>query len=140
MRSTDPHTLTSQSTPAEQPRSLDSHGMRVDAERRSGNVVLAHVSGEVDLLSAPQLRQWVEQNVTDSDGLVLDLDGIGFLGSAGLSVLAELSERAANDAITWAIVATKRVVLRPLEATGLVSQMPVYENVDDAVKAVAGAE
>lgn len=140
VRSSDPNTLTSQSAPAGQPRSLDSHGMRIDAELRSGDVVLAHVSGEVDLLSAPELRQWVEQHVTGSSGLVLDLDGIGFLGSAGLSVLAELSEQAANDKLTWAIVATKRVVLRPLEATGLVSQMPVYENVDDAVKAVAGTE
>ncbi|EID52934.1 anti-anti-sigma factor [Saccharomonospora xinjiangensis XJ-54] len=138
VRSTDPNTLASQSTSAAQPRSLDSHGMRIDAERRQGDVVLAHVSGEVDLLSAPELRQWVKQNVTAPSALVLDLDGVGFLGSAGLSVLAELSEQAAHDTLTWAIVATKRVVLRPLEATGLVAQMPVYENIDDAVQAVAG--
>ncbi|ACU96337.1 anti-anti-sigma factor [Saccharomonospora viridis] len=114
--------------------------MRIDAEQRSGDVVLAHVSGEVDLLSAPELRQWVEQNTSASGRLVLDLDGVGFLGSAGLSVLAELSEKAAQDKLAWAIVATKRVVLRPLEATGLVSQMPVYENVADAVNSLSGAK
>ncbi|WP_298176557.1 STAS domain-containing protein [Saccharomonospora sp.] len=140
MRSTDPNTLSSQSTPGAQPQSLDSHGMRIDAERRSGGVVLAHVSGEVDLLSAPELRQWVQQNTSQANGLVLDLDGVGFLGSAGLSVLAELSEQAAQDKLTWAIVATKRVVLRPLEATGLVSQMPVYENVTDAVNTLSGVK
>jgi anti-sigma B factor antagonist len=140
VRSTDPNILTSQSTPGAQPQSLDSHGMRIDAEQRSGDVVLAHVSGEVDLLSAPELRQWVEQNTSASGRLVLDLDGVGFLGSAGLSVLAELSEKAAQDKLAWAIVATKRVVLRPLEATGLVSQMPVYENVADAVNSLSGAK
>ncbi|WP_043536261.1 STAS domain-containing protein [Saccharomonospora cyanea] len=140
MRSTDPNILTSQSTPAAEPRSLDSHGMRIDAERRSGDVVVAHVSGEVDLLSAPELRQWVEQSTTAASGLVLDFDGVGFLGSAGLSVLAELAEKAAHDKLTWAVVATKRVVLRPLEATGLVAQMPVYSSVDDAVKAVTDGE
>lgn len=140
MRSTDPNILASQSTPDAGPRSLDSHGMRIDAERQAGDVVLAHVSGEVDLLSAPELRRWVKDNVSPSDGLVLDLDGIGFLGSAGLSVLAELSEEAAEDKLTWAIVATKRVVLRPLEATGLASQMPLYGSVAGAVNAVAGAE
>ncbi|WP_028661845.1 STAS domain-containing protein [Saccharomonospora saliphila] len=140
MRSTDPNTLTSQSTPHAQPRPLDSHGMRIDAERRSGDAVLARVSGEVDLLSAPELRRWVQDNVGDTDGLVLDLDGISFLGSAGLSVLAELSEMAAHDKLTWAIVATKRVVLRPLEATGLVAQMPVYESDSDAVSALTAAD
>jgi anti-sigma B factor antagonist len=140
VRSTDPNTLTSQSTPAAQPRPLDSHGMRIDTERRSGDVVVAHVSGEVDLLSAPELRQWVEQHTSAGNGLVIDLDGVRFLGSAGLSVLAELSEKATNDKLAWAVVATKRVVLRPLEATGLVSQMPVHSDVDEAVKAVADTE
>ncbi|WP_026453209.1 anti-sigma factor antagonist [Saccharomonospora iraqiensis] len=140
MRSTDPNTLPPQSSSDGQPRQLDSHGMRIDAERRSGSAVLARVSGEVDLLSAPELRQWVQDNVGHDDGLVLELDGIGFLGSAGLSVLAELSERAAHNELTWAIVATKRVVLRPLEATGLLSQMPVHQTADEAVAAVTGAE
>ncbi|OQO89538.1 anti-sigma factor antagonist [Saccharomonospora piscinae] len=140
MRSSDPNTLSSQSTTPAGLRSLDSHGMRIDAEWQEGQAVLARISGEVDLLSAPELRQWVSESVPASAGLVLDLDGIGFLGSAGLSVLAELSEQAANDRLAWAIVATKRVVLRPLEATGLVSQMPVYQNTADAVRAVSGAE
>lgn len=138
MRSTDPNSVTTESTTNTSPGSLETHGMRIDVGQQSGNVVVAHVAGEVDLLSAPELRRWVHESVGPEQGLVLELDGIGFLGSAGLSVLAELSEQASRGKLTWAIVATKRVVLRPLEATGLMAQMPVYESVADAIEAVAG--
>ncbi|PXY27569.1 STAS domain-containing protein [Prauserella muralis] len=110
--------------------------MRIDSEAGDSGVVLAHVVGEVDLLSAPRLREWVQQQVTPPGALVLDLDRVGFLGSAGLSVLAELAEQSSQRQLTWAIVATSRVVLRPLEVTGLVDQMPVFSSVSDALAAV----
>lgn len=111
--------------------------MRIDTERRSNDVVVAHISGEIDLLSAPELRRWIQENAAPPQRLILELDGVAFLGSAGLSVLAELSEQNDHNALPWAIVATERVVLRPLEATGLVTQLAVYEKVDTAVHALA---
>lgn len=120
--------------------SVDTKGMRIDTEHRSGGVVIAHISGEVDLLSAPELRQWVQDTITPSSSLVLDLSDVAFLGSAGLSVLAELSEKADRDEFGWAIVASERVVLRPLEATGLVGQMRVFSDVDTAIRALGTTE
>ncbi|WP_369822113.1 STAS domain-containing protein [Saccharomonospora sp. CUA-673] len=114
----------------------DNAAMRIDAERRSDGIVLARVSGEVDLLSAPDLRSWIQEELTTPARLVLDLDGVEFLGSAGLSVLAELVEASSGDRLTWAIVAGTRVVLRPLEATGLAEQMPLHADLDSAVEAV----
>lgn len=111
-------------------------GMHIEAERRSDDIVHARVSGEVDLLSAPDLRKWIHEELGEATRLVLDLDGVDFLGSAGLSVLAELSEQAAGSRLDWAIVAGTRVVLRPLEATGLAEQMPVHADLDSAVLAV----
>ncbi|GAA1243043.1 hypothetical protein GCM10009676_30650 [Prauserella halophila] len=111
-------------------------GMRIDAEHRSDGVVHARVVGEVDLQSAPDLRKWVHEELTAPARLVLDLDAVEFLGSAGLSVLAELSEQAADARLTWAIVASTRVVLRPLEATGLAEQIPVHTDLEAAVRAV----
>ncbi|NIJ13223.1 anti-anti-sigma factor [Saccharomonospora amisosensis] len=128
--------MTTQPTAKTLPGSLDTHGMHIEAEQRSSDVVLVRVSGEVDLLSAPELRRWVREAISPDIGVVLELDGIGFLGSAGLSVLAELSEQADREGLRWAIVATKRVVLRPLEATGLVSQMSVHGSTEDAINAL----
>ncbi|MEU6646487.1 anti-sigma factor antagonist [Saccharomonospora sp. NPDC046836] len=136
MRSTEPNGLTVQSPVSTRSIVADAHGMRIEAERRPDEVVLAHITGEIDLLSAPELRKWVQEVGTRAGGLVLDFDDVGFLGSAGLSVLAELAEKSVLDQLNWAIVATSRVVLRPLEATGLVVQMPVYASVDAAIDAV----
>nr|WP_183656037.1 STAS domain-containing protein [Prauserella isguenensis] len=110
--------------------------MRIDAERRPDGVVHVRVAGEVDLMSAPDLRKWIHEELSAPARLVLDLDGVEFLGSAGLSVLAELSEQAAGSSLNWAIVAGTRVVLRPLEATGLAEQIPVHPDLDSAVLAV----
>lgn len=138
MRSTDQDIITTQSTTASAfSWSLDTHGMRIEAEDGPGDVVLARIAGEVDLLSAPELRRWVQEAISLRNGVVLELDGIGFLGSAGLSVLAEFSELADREGLRWAIVATKRVVLRPLEATGLVAQLPVHGSVENAVDKLA---
>ncbi|GAA1202411.1 anti-sigma factor antagonist [Prauserella alba] len=111
-------------------------GMRIDAEHRADGIVHARVSGELDLSSAPDLRKWIHEELAAPARLVLDLDGVDFLGSAGLSVLAELSEQAAVSRLSWALVAGSRVVLRPLEATGLAEQIPVHTDVDTAVLAV----
>lgn len=122
------------------PQSADAAGtsdMRIDAERRADGVVHARVVGEVDLLSAPNLRKWIHEELTAPARLVLDLDGVEFLGSAGLSVLAELAEEAAGSRLEWAIVASTRVVLRPLEATGLSEQVPVHPDVESAILAVS---
>ncbi|MCR3718937.1 MULTISPECIES: STAS domain-containing protein [Prauserella salsuginis group] len=131
--------LTPAGTPHEQTGPVDTvgtSGMRIEAERRADGIVHARVSGELDLLSAPDLRKWIHEELPAPARLVLDLDGVDFLGSAGLSVLAELSEQAAGDQLNWAIVASTRVVLRPLEATGLAEQIPVHAGVDSAVSAV----
>lgn len=130
-------------TPATKPQepagpvdTVGTSGMRIDAERRPDGVVHARVVGEIDLMSAPDLRKWIHEELSAPARLVLDLDGVEFLGSAGLSVLAELSEQAAGSRLHWAIVAGTRVVLRPLEATGLAEQIPVHADVDSAVVAV----
>ncbi|PXY20449.1 MULTISPECIES: anti-sigma factor antagonist [Prauserella] len=140
MPSTEQNGLTAQSPATTRTTSRDAHGMRIEASHREDGVVLARVSGEVDLLSAPELRKWIQEEVLPLGGLVLDLDGVGFLGSAGLSVLAELTEHSIGEGLRWAVVATSRVVLRPLEATGLAAQTPMYAGIEEALDAVRAPE
>ncbi|MQA09795.1 MAG: anti-sigma factor antagonist [Pseudonocardiaceae bacterium] len=111
--------------------------MRIDVERPTRGVVLAHVSGEVDILAAPTLRECIDEHLSGAGGLVLDLDGVGFLGSSGLSVLVETGTRVAKTELKWAVVASRHAVTRPLQATGLDDALPLYETVDDAMDAVA---
>jgi anti-anti-sigma factor len=99
-------------------------------------VPVLRVTGEVDMRTAPALRLEVDRAIARRPMLVLDLTGVEFLASAGLSILIELTRRAPETGLRWGAVATGRAVLRPLEAVGMLSVIPVYPTVTDAVAAV----
>ncbi|SFO91950.1 anti-anti-sigma factor [Amycolatopsis arida] len=117
------------------------HDLDVQSSLLPNGLMLVRVSGEVDIVTAPGLRDRVEQAVRrcadeSAAGLVLDLTGVTFLGTAGLSVLLELAENAAGRDLPWAVAAAGRAVLRPLAATGHLETVPVYPEVDAAADVV----
>ena len=78
-------------------------------------------SGEIDSSSAPLLRQHLDA-VLDGDGiaeLTVDLDGVTFLDSAGLCVLAAAHRRAVEQGVRLRVLASSRAVIRPMQITGL---------------------
>ena len=85
-----------------------------------GTGVHVSVTGEVDSASAPVLR--AELDVVLDAGpqeVVLDLRGVGFLDSAGLSVLAAAHRRALHEQVRLRVLASSRAVERPMRITGL---------------------
>jgi anti-sigma B factor antagonist len=111
----------------------------IDVERLADRPVVAHVFGAVDLMTAPALRLCVDDNLDARQGLVVDLTCVDFLAAAGLTVLADAGDRASRDNRAWAVVASSRPVLRPLEVLGLAGTLPTYDTVPDAVAAVRAA-
>jgi anti-sigma B factor antagonist len=88
--------------------------------------VLLTVSGEVDSSTAPRLREVVDAAFADRvQALTVDLDGVTFLDSAGLCVLAGAHRRAAEGGVLLRVVASSRAVLRPLQITGLYDLLAV---------------
>jgi anti-sigma B factor antagonist len=72
--------------------SADLIGLQVAEQGRDACVVT--VSGEIDTLTAPTLARCLTEQLSAAGVVVVDLDGVEFLGSAGLSVLFEANERA----------------------------------------------
>ena len=82
--------------------------------------VLLTVSGEVDSSTAPRLREVVDAAFADRvPALTVDLDGVTFLDSAGLCVLAGAHRHATEAGVLLRVLASNRAVIRPLEITGL---------------------
>ncbi|WP_067686181.1 STAS domain-containing protein [Nocardia jejuensis] len=95
-----------------------------------GTVPVLAVSGEVDVVSAPRLREAVDEALrTAPKLLVLDLSGVGFLGSAGLSVLLAVS-RAVPGGLRLVL---SRQARRPIEVTGMDEVLAVFDSVAAAV-------
>ncbi len=111
-----------------------------DAEERAtvgvsqvSDAIVVTVSGEIDMTTAPALEQAVLRSLTDQPvTLVIDLTGAQFFSSAGIAVLVLAHRRSADGALR--VVATDRVVLRPLELTGLTDDLAIYPSVQAALE------
>ena len=103
--------------------------------------VLVTVAGEIDLLTAPQLRDHVLP-LADGD-VVLDLAGVRLLAAAGLRVMLDLQGRRARAGAQLVLAAPSASVRRVLCATGLDQTLPTAASVEDAITfvttSVAGA-
>ncbi|WP_329790026.1 STAS domain-containing protein [Lentzea sp. DG1S-22] len=97
-----------------------------------GVTVLA-VSGEVDMVSAPTLRDALVNGLGDGGTFVVDMTGVTFLGSAGLAVLVEAARVAQQHEAALKVVAKARAVTRPLEATGLGEVLSLHQTVEEAL-------
>ena len=86
----------------------------------TGMTARVTTTGEVDSGSAPRLQAELDA-LLDSGTVevVVDLDGVSFLDSAGLCVLAGTHRRAARTGARLRVLASSRAVIRPLQITGL---------------------
>ncbi|HEX2132583.1 MAG TPA: anti-sigma factor antagonist [Actinophytocola sp.] len=113
----------------------------IAVERQPDQPVIAHVTGSIDLLTAPALRVCVtdcmDRTGAEDTGMVLDLSRVDFMAAAGVTVLADTEDRAGRKNLAWALVANTRPVIRPLDLLGLREQLPTYESVPHAVDAVS---
>ncbi len=101
-----------------------------------GDVVVVTVSGELDLVTAPQLSESMELVRGKSPaGVVIDLTQVSFLASAGMSLLASTHQQL-NGSAGFAVVADGPSTGRPLSLVGLNEVFGIYASVDEALAAV----
>lgn len=100
-------------------------------------IVTAH--GEIDALNAMDFVDYALRDADQMTGLVVDLTGIKFFGSAGFSALDALNVRCTTDGINWAVAAGRQVG-RLLLICDTDSTLPVHRGLDTALGAVTGEQ
>src|SRR5262245_59373093 len=107
--------------------------MRIDVERSNGASVVV-VDGDVDLHSAPELRERLA-SLTDAgvEHIVVDLSGSTFLDSMALGVLLAAKKRIAADGDRLDIVVSTPDVRRIFEITMLDRIFDLYATRADAL-------
>ncbi|MEV5649646.1 STAS domain-containing protein [Nocardia sp. NPDC052254] len=99
-------------------------------QRTEGSAVVVTVYGEVDMNSAPQLQSALDEALRESPAaVVLDMSEVGFLGSAGLSVLLTVSQ-AGTAALR---VVASPAARRPIEVTALDELLELFPSVEAAL-------
>ena len=103
--------------------------METQIERRDGGEVpVLAVHGELDFDGAPNLRLALVAAIDENPGqrVVVDLEGVDFIDSAGLGVLVGGLKRARSYHGQLVLVATGRSVIRVLELTGLTRVFEIH--------------
>ena len=110
------------------PLSCDFLDLRVTEHGPHARVVT--VAGEIDALTAPQLGTLLTTQLAATSVLVIDLERVRFLGSAGLSALFAANELATREnRYLWLVFHYRGMVNRALEVAGLSEQFNVAETV-----------
>jgi anti-sigma B factor antagonist len=95
---------------------------------------VVNVIGEIDTLTAPVLRTRLEEHLAEIELVVLDLSEVTFLGSAGLAVLVAARDEADRFNHKFRLVPGSRIVVRALEATGLLTLFDMADTAADALE------
>ena len=110
----------------------DHFGATVDVEQHGAAVVL-HVTGELDLLTTPVLSQACETALRRRPPvLVIDLTGVTFLASVGMSAIVAAHE-AGGEETKVRVVGAGRDTMRPIRVTGLDNLLSVYPDLSAAL-------
>ncbi len=95
---------------------------------------MLHVCGEIDMASAPQLRQEVVGLVDRGEhDLVLDLTEVAFCDSTGIGVIVAAVKRARTSGGEVRVVCVNERLLEMFAITRLDRVFDLFEAVDDAV-------
>ncbi|MBA2308008.1 MAG: STAS domain-containing protein [Pseudonocardiales bacterium] len=81
---------------------------------------ILRLAGEIDMMTAPELRACLVQHLTmHPQHFTLDFNRVGFFGSAGIAVLVEVKRAAQEQGSKLYVVNTGASVMRTLATTGL---------------------
>ena len=100
--------------------------------RSAGRATVIGVSGELDLASSPALEEELDRvAASDSEMLIIDLRGLDFMDSTGLSVLVRAHQRAEEQGRQLAMVKGPQQVQRLLSLTGVADRLTLVDRPED---------
>src|ERR671932_2336220 len=106
--------------------------------RKVGSHSVVDVKGEIDVYTAPKLREKLIELVSDgSYDIVVNLEGVDFLDSTGLGVLVGALKRVKAHEGSLSLVCTQDKILKIFKITGLTKVFPIHDSVEAATEAAS---
>ena len=106
------------------------------APRTEGDRTIVKVGGEIDVYTAPKLReQLIDLVSSGAYHLVVDMEEVDFLDSTGLGVLVGGLKRVRAHEGSLRLVCTQERILKIFRITGLTKVFPIHSCVDEALSA-----
>jgi anti-sigma B factor antagonist len=107
---------------------------RLDVESRGDGRAVLRVAGEVDVYTAPQIREQIQDLAAKGTvHLIADLSQVEFIDSSGLGALIGGLRRVREDDGSLVLVISTRRILRVFQLTGLTKALAIYDTEADAL-------
>ena len=107
--------------------------------RRDRGVVIAAVTGEIDISTLDQLREYLFELADHGATLIVDLNRVTFIDSAGLGALVGTARRAAKHGGSLHAVCARPQTRKLLWMTGVDRRIPLTATVDGALMLMAAS-
>lgn len=106
------------------------------ATRTIAEHTVLEVGGEVDVYTAPRLRERLVELIDGgAPHVIVDLNRVDFLDSTGLGVLVGGLKRVRAHEGSLRLVCNQERILKIFRITGLTKVFPIHQSVDEAVAA-----
>jgi anti-sigma B factor antagonist len=113
--------------------------LQVSEERSEGGALTLAIEGELDLATAPKVREPLERAIeAGTRQVVIDMLGCGFIDSTGLGVLLHAAKRLEEDGGAMALVCVDDQIKRLLELTMIDRTIPVFATREKALAEISG--
>ena len=109
-------------------------GVELSLARRSTDTIIIRLRGEIDIATAPALRERLLDVLRPGMGVViLDLSGVLFCDASGLGVLVGVHHHATAVGVTLRLTALRPRVTRLLHIHGLDRVLTIFPALADAL-------
>lgn len=103
------------------------------SEEIEGGIPVVSVTGEIDVATAPSLRDRLHAQVAAGHStIVVSLLAVTFLDSTALGVLVGVLKRCREAGGDLRLVIAEPRILKVFEITGLTSVIPIFDTVEQA--------
>ncbi len=100
---------------------------------RDGDVCSMTLVGEVDVYTAPRLKEELISAVQSGcSNVIVNMEEVGFIDSSGLGVLVSALRRARERDGVVRIVCTRDNILKIFRITGLDKVFPIFADAEEA--------
>jgi anti-sigma B factor antagonist len=107
------------------------------SSRQEGEHTVISVSGEIDVYTAPSLRERLNDLVASGHyDLIVDMAQVEFLDSTGLGVLVGGLKRVRSQDGTLRLVCAQEKILKVFRITGLTKVFPIHGTLEAALTGV----
>lgn len=106
---------------------------------KKNDTLLVRVKGELDLHTADDLRESIEQHLKDHPSLknmIMDLGGTSFIDSSGVGVILGRYKTLTARGGKLAAASVNPAVKRIFELSGMLKLMSIHDNMEEAESAL----